>query len=119
MENVSSLTGLIKENGEINWNCPCLGGMAAGPCGYEFRQAFSCFHYSTVDQKGSDCVEQFRGMQDCMAKYPGLYDTDKDGGEMPSMDEKDLDDPESKRNTNSAASEVNSKTDAVSKESKT
>ncbi|RWS20670.1 hypothetical protein B4U80_03656, partial [Leptotrombidium deliense] len=24
--------GLILPNGEINWNCPCLGGMASGPC---------------------------------------------------------------------------------------
>lgn len=37
--------GLILPNGEINWNCPCLGGMATGPCGVEFRESFSCFHY--------------------------------------------------------------------------
>lgn len=37
--------GLILPNGEINWGCPCLGGMATGPCGVEFREAFSCFHY--------------------------------------------------------------------------
>lgn len=37
--------GLILPNGEINWNCPCLGGMATGPCGVSFREAFSCFHY--------------------------------------------------------------------------
>ena len=44
--------GLIKENGEINWGCPCLGGMATGPCGQEFREAFSCFHYSQSEMKG-------------------------------------------------------------------
>ena len=37
--------GPIFPNGEINWECPCLGGAAHGPCGTEFRQAFSCFHY--------------------------------------------------------------------------
>lgn len=37
--------GLILPSGDINWNCPCLGGMATGPCGVEFREAFSCFHY--------------------------------------------------------------------------
>ena len=37
--------GLITESGEINWECPCLGGMPSGPCGVEFREAFSCFHY--------------------------------------------------------------------------
>lgn len=37
--------GLILPSGEINWNCPCLGGMATGPCGVEFREAFTCFHF--------------------------------------------------------------------------
>lgn len=45
--------GLILPNGDINWNCPCLGGMATGPCGIEFRNAFSCFHYSTAEPKGN------------------------------------------------------------------
>ena len=36
--------GLIRDDGTINWNCPCLGGMAVGPCGTEFRTAFECFH---------------------------------------------------------------------------
>lgn len=40
--------GLILPNGDINWNCPCLGGMATGPCGVEFREAFSCFHYRYI-----------------------------------------------------------------------
>lgn len=65
--------GLILSNGEINWNCPCLGGMATGPCGVEFREAFSCFHYSTSEPKGSDCYETFKLMQTCMSDYPALY----------------------------------------------
>lgn len=65
--------GLILENGEINWNCPCLGGMATGPCGVEFREAFSCFHYSEAQPKGSDCYDAFKTMQDCMSNYPGVY----------------------------------------------
>uniref|UniRef100_A0A8C9GVE0 Mitochondrial intermembrane space import and assembly protein 40 n=1 Tax=Piliocolobus tephrosceles TaxID=591936 RepID=A0A8C9GVE0_9PRIM len=64
---------LILPNGNINWNCPCLGGMASGPCGEQFKSAFSCFHYSTEEIKGSDCVDQFRAMQECMQKYPDLY----------------------------------------------
>ncbi|KAJ7072247.1 hypothetical protein C8F01DRAFT_1103127 [Mycena amicta] len=51
------------ETGEINWDCPCLGGMADGPCGPEFRAAFSCFIYSEHEPKGLDCVEKFQGMQ--------------------------------------------------------
>lgn len=64
---------MILPNGDINWNCPCLGGMASGPCGEQFKSAFSCFHYSTEEIKGSDCVDQFRAMQECMQKYPDLY----------------------------------------------
>lgn len=37
--------GPILPNGEINWDCPCLGGAAHGPCATEFRGAFSCFHF--------------------------------------------------------------------------
>lgn len=48
-----SQPGLILPNGDINWNCPCLGGMATGPCGVEFRNAFSCFHYSDAEPKGN------------------------------------------------------------------
>jgi len=69
----ASMSGLIMANGDINWNCPCLGGMASGPCGYQFREAFTCFHYSESESKGSDCIEKFAAMQDCMLQYPNLY----------------------------------------------
>jgi intermembrane space import and assembly protein 40 len=48
------------ETGEINWDCPCLGGMADGPCGEQFKAAFSCFVYSTEEPKGMDCIEKFK-----------------------------------------------------------
>ena len=65
--------GLVLPNGEINWNCPCLGGMASGPCGFQFREAFSCFHNSQSEAKGADCVDKFSLLQECMASYPNLY----------------------------------------------
>ncbi|CAI7202550.1 BEM_collapsed_G0032740.mRNA.1.CDS.1 [Saccharomyces cerevisiae] len=61
------------DTGEINWDCPCLGGMAHGPCGEEFKSAFSCFVYSEAEPKGIDCVEKFQHMQDCFRKYPEHY----------------------------------------------
>lgn len=61
------------DTGEINWDCPCLGGMAQGPCGEEFKLAFSCFVYSEAEPKGIDCVEKFQGMQECFRKYPDHY----------------------------------------------
>lgn len=47
--------------------------MASGPCGSQFKEAFSCFHYSKEEVKGSECIDHFRGMQECMQKYPELY----------------------------------------------
>ncbi|PHH67424.1 hypothetical protein CDD81_34 [Ophiocordyceps australis] len=64
------------ETGEINWDCPCLGGMAHGPCGDEFKTAFSCFVYSEADPKGMDCIDNFQGMQECFRKYPEIYGTE-------------------------------------------
>jgi intermembrane space import and assembly protein 40 len=61
------------QTGEINWDCPCLGGMAHGPCGPEFREAFSCFVFSEVEPKGIDCVEKFKAMQSCFRAHPDVY----------------------------------------------
>lgn len=60
--------------------------MASGPCGTEFKDAFSCFHYSKEEVKGSECLEQFRAMQECMQRYPELYpqEDDKAPQEQPS-----------------------------------
>ncbi|BEI93497.1 uncharacterized protein CcaverHIS019_0511250 [Cutaneotrichosporon cavernicola] len=62
-----------EETGEINWDCPCLGGMATGPCGEEFKAAFSCFVYSEAEPKGIECVEKFKAMQDCFREHPDVY----------------------------------------------
>ncbi|ROT36088.1 hypothetical protein SODALDRAFT_316381 [Sodiomyces alkalinus F11] len=67
------------ETGEINWDCPCLGGMAHGPCGEEFKAAFSCFVYSKEEPKGMDCIDKFQGMQECFKKYPEVYDAELAG----------------------------------------
>lgn len=48
------------ETGEINFDCPCLGGMAHGPCGEEFKAAFSCFVYSDQEPKGIECIDKFQ-----------------------------------------------------------
>lgn len=91
------LAGLIQPDGEINWACPCLGGMATGPCGVEFREAFTCFHYSSADPKGSDCLEPFRQMSECMSNYPNVYGNKEEKGEMPTEEtEKSSDTQQSK-----------------------
>lgn len=66
--------GLILPDGTINWNCPCIGSTASGPCGFEFREAFSCFHYSKSETKGSECLDKFTKLNECMAEFPTLYE---------------------------------------------
>ncbi|EIM82636.1 uncharacterized protein STEHIDRAFT_141331 [Stereum hirsutum FP-91666 SS1] len=59
--------------GKINWDCPCLGGMAYGPCGMQFREAFSCFVFSEDEPKGINCVDKFKAMQNCFRENPEVY----------------------------------------------
>ncbi|RLV93135.1 Mitochondrial intermembrane space import and assembly protein 40 [Spathaspora sp. JA1] len=61
------------ETGEINWDCPCLGGMAHGPCGEEFKDAFSCFVFSETEPKGIDCIKKFENMRSCFKRFPEHY----------------------------------------------
>ena len=68
--------------GEINWDCPCLGGMAHGPCGEEFKAAFSCFVYSTDEPKGMNCVDKFQDMQTCFRAHPEVYKGELEDDEM-------------------------------------
>ena len=70
--------GPILPSGEINWDCPCLGGMAYGPCGEEFRAAFSCFVYSKAEEKGIDCLQEFQTMQNCMEQHPDVYQEEEE-----------------------------------------
>ena len=63
------------ETGEINWDCPCLGGMAHGPCGEEFKAAFSCFVYSNEEPKGMDCIDKFQYVTAASEQPPGSRTT--------------------------------------------
>jgi mitochondrial intermembrane space import and assembly protein 40 len=72
-EEASSPSAFDPVTGKINWDCPCLGGMAYGPCGMQFREAFSCFVFSEQEPKGIDCVEKFKAMQDCFRENPDVY----------------------------------------------
>lgn len=60
--------------------------MASGPCGSQFKEAFSCFHYSKEEVKGSECIDHFRDMQECMQKYPDLYPQEKDEESSPNAE---------------------------------
>lgn len=73
-----------EETGEINWDCPwyphdyilfisSIAGMTKEPCGDKFKAAFSCFVYSKNEPKGSECIEQFKEMQECFKAHPDIY----------------------------------------------
>lgn len=47
--------------------------MADGPCGPQFKEAFSCFVFSEKEPKGIECVDKFKLMQDCFREYPEIY----------------------------------------------
>jgi intermembrane space import and assembly protein 40 len=88
-EETSSEGAFNPETGEINWDCPCLGGMAHGPCGEDFKAAFSCFVFSKEEPKGMDCIDNFKKMQDCFREHPDVYAGEladdeefEEGGEM-------------------------------------
>jgi mitochondrial intermembrane space import and assembly protein 40 len=66
-------TQALQPDGEINWDCPCLKGMAHGTCGEDFKSAFSCFVFSKEEVRGSDCFEQFSKMQNCILSHPEEY----------------------------------------------
>ena len=72
-----------EETGEINWDCPCLGGMAYGPCGEQFRAAFSCFVFSKEEPKGVDCIENFKNMQNCFRDHPDVYGSELEDDDEP------------------------------------
>ncbi|RMY30033.1 hypothetical protein D0865_15356 [Hortaea werneckii] len=77
-----------EETGEINWDCPCLGGMAHGPCGEQFKAAFSCFVYSKEEPKGLDCIDHFKTMQNCFKEHPDVYGSELDpDAELPEGEE--------------------------------
>lgn len=69
--------------------------MASGPCGTEFKDAFSCFHYSKEEVKGSECLEQFRAMQECIQRYPELYPQEDETVPQEQLSETDQTSPDS------------------------
>eukprot|EP00286_Rhodomonas_abbreviata_P010994 CAMPEP_0181322734 /NCGR_PEP_ID=MMETSP1101-20121128/19389_1 /TAXON_ID=46948 /ORGANISM="Rhodomonas abbreviata, Strain Caron Lab Isolate" /LENGTH=133 /DNA_ID=CAMNT_0023430673 /DNA_START=8 /DNA_END=409 /DNA_ORIENTATION=+ len=68
--------------------CPCIAHMKEGPCGDKFIVAYKCFLDSKEEEKGSDCLDSFREMQQCFAENPEHYkeflggnDEEEDGEE--------------------------------------
>lgn len=94
----------IDENGNINWDCPCLAGALQPPCGEAFKAAFSCFVYSKTEPKGMDCEAAFAAMKQCFQDHPEIYMKDGEEG-----DEEDSDSQEEKENNTQSISESGDK----------
>ena len=73
-------------------------GMVDGPCGTDFREAFSCFVHSDSEPKGVDCIDSFRAMQECMGRNPEYYARDDD--------DEDEDEEENEKSTTEESSKV-------------
>lgn len=61
--------------------------MAHGPCGDEFRAAFSCFVFSEEEPKGIECISNFQGMQDCFRAHPDVYAAELEGDDDAELSE--------------------------------
>lgn len=68
--------GFVQPNGELNFGCPCVGGLHAGPCGYEMREFISCNFYNSQDKedpRGHECDDKMYAMMQCIDKHEEYY----------------------------------------------
>lgn len=107
------------ETGTINWDCPCLGGMAHGPCGEEFKAAFSCFVYSKEEPKGVECIDKFKNMQNCFRQYPDIYgaELDEESSDQDKAEEGIIENTEKKTQNSEQTSQLPSKVSSSSTDS--
>lgn len=69
----AELNKAIREDGEINWDCPCLKDALEPPCGDKFKVAFSCYFKSKTSPKGAECIDFFEAMQKCYEENREIY----------------------------------------------
>lgn len=48
-----------------DWNCACFGDELIKPCAEGFKEAYTCFHYSKAQPKGSECIPHMQKYKDC------------------------------------------------------
>lgn len=69
-------TGFVQPNGDLNFGCPCVGGLHAGPCGYEMREFLSSNYYHSKDKedpRGQGCDDKLDTMMSCIQKHADYY----------------------------------------------
>ena len=50
---------------------PAAADLREGPCGPTFVDAFSCYIRSDHEEKGMDCLDDFKVFQECLKRHPG------------------------------------------------
>ncbi|CAI9097110.1 OLC1v1033432C1 [Oldenlandia corymbosa var. corymbosa] len=66
----------LEEKAKRALECPCIAHLRSGPCGSQFSDAFLCFLKSTAPEKGSDCVQPFVALQNCIKANPSAFSKD-------------------------------------------
>ncbi|KAJ0970023.1 hypothetical protein J5N97_022900 [Dioscorea zingiberensis] len=66
----------LEAKAEKALECPCVAELRKGPCGTQFSEAFVCFIKSTTEEKGSDCVNPFIALQNCIKANPNAFSPD-------------------------------------------
>eukprot|EP00695_Tsukubamonas_globosa_P003362 TRINITY_DN592_c0_g1_i1.p1 TRINITY_DN592_c0_g1~~TRINITY_DN592_c0_g1_i1.p1 ORF type:complete len:119 (-),score=24.70 TRINITY_DN592_c0_g1_i1:61-417(-) len=72
------LDDVAKAIEEDDYSCPCIQKIKEGPCGDEFMGAFKCYLKSTEAEKGSDCLDYFKAMKECMDTHPEAFADDEE-----------------------------------------
>ncbi|PNX80011.1 mitochondrial intermembrane space import and assembly protein 40-like [Trifolium pratense] len=60
-------------------DCPCIADLKNAGCGAQFSDAFLCFLKSTSEEKGSECVNPFIALQNCIKANPNAFSKDIQG----------------------------------------
>ncbi|KAK2353284.1 mitochondrial intermembrane space import and assembly protein [Trifolium repens] len=66
----------VDEMAQKALDCPCIADLKNGACGSQFSEAFLCFLKSTSEEKGSDCVNPFVALQNCIKANPNAFSKD-------------------------------------------
>lgn len=66
----------VEDKAQRALDCPCIAHLRTGPCGSQFSDAFLCFLKSTAPEKGSDCVDPFVALQNCIKANPDAFSKD-------------------------------------------
>ena len=84
----SDFSEAFREDGEIDWDCPCMKPIMDSPCKDQFKSSFLCFLRSTEEPQGADCGEQFKSFAACVNENEEYFNQKADEA-MQAKDKRD------------------------------